>query len=257
MIRPTLTLERKLLRSGADSVVGIDEVGRGSLAGPVSVGAAMVTAETRTAPQGLRDSKLLSAGAREALIDRLTRWAPASAVGHASAAEIDLLGLTAALRLAAVRAMVQLNRPISAILLDGSHDWLASSPDGLPEFPGSQPATVQVKADQRCSAVAAASVLAKVARDRLMADLGGAPDHYQWTRNKGYAAPEHLAALAEQGPTDLHRLSWQLPGVSLDQLDRIDPARRRTWRRFADGEQLLILEPPSEEPVATAPAGSD
>ena len=253
MVRPSLTLERKLLRAGAGSVVGIDEVGRGSLAGPVTVGAALVTATTRSAPQGLRDSKLLTAAAREGLVGRLQRWAPTSAVGHASPEEIHILGLTGALRLAAVRALTRLDRPIAAIVLDGSHDWLASSADGLPEFPGSHPVTLQVRGDQRCSSVAAASVLAKVERDRLMVQLAGGEDPYHWCSNKGYAAPEHLAALSVHGPTAQHRLSWQLPGVGLAALDRIDPRRRRTWRRFADGEQLLMLEPAAEpspaEPV--------
>jgi ribonuclease HII len=236
-------MERRMLRCGAASVVGIDEVGRGSLAGPVTVGAVMVQPGTTTAPQGLRDSKLLTAAQREGLVKRLQRWAPASAVGHAAPEEIDVLGMTAALRLAGVRALARIGRPVAAILLDGPHDWLASAADGLAEFPGSHRVTTQVKADQRCSSVAAASVLAKVARDRIMVEAAGAEDRYRWSSNKGYAAPEHLSALAEHGPTAEHRLSWQLPGVDLDALDRLDPGRRRTWRRFADGEQLLMLDP--------------
>lgn len=249
MVRPTLTAERRLLRSGAGSVVGLDEVGRGSLAGPVSVGAVRVHLQTRTAPTGLRDSKLLSAGQRERLYDRLLRWAPGSAVGHASPAEIDVLGLTGALRLAGVRALTSLGGPIEALILDGAHDWLGSTDDGLPEFPGSHRVTVRVKADQHCSAVAAASVLAKVERDALMANLADAGDTYGWRNNKGYAAPDHLAALRSHGPTAQHRLSWQLP-VELAALEVLDPQRRRTWRRFADGEQLLMLD---QEPAAVRP----
>ena len=246
MVRPSLTLERRLMRAGAGSVVGLDEVGRGSLAGPVSVGAVRVLPATPSAPTGLRDSKLLSAEQRDRLHGRLVRWAPAWAVGHASPEEIDVLGMTAALRLAAVRAMVQLDGGIDAILLDGSYDWLGSTAEGLPEFPGSRQVEVRVKADQHCSSVAAASVLAKVERDRIITDLADPDDRYGWRSNKGYAAPEHLAALRTHGPTSLHRLSWQLPGVALDGLEALDPQRRRIWRRLADGEQLLMLQPHEE-----------
>lgn len=249
LVRPSLTLERRLMRSGAGSVVGLDEVGRGSLAGPVSVGAVRVVPATPSAPTGLRDSKLLSADQRNQLHDRLVGWAAASAVGHAAPEEIDALGMTAALRLAAVRAMVQLGSGIEAIVLDGSYDWLGSTADGLPEFPGSHQVAVRVKADQHCSSVAAASVLAKIARDRIISDLAGPEDRYAWRSNKGYAAPEHLAALRSYGPTLLHRLSWQLPGVGLEALEALDPQRRRIWRRIADGEQMVLL-PQGQQAVA-------
>lgn len=232
-----------MMRDGSVNVVGVDEVGRGSLAGPVTVGAVLVLPATRSAPGGVRDSKALTPQARLELVPNVRRWAPAWGVGHASATEIDVLGIIAALRVAAVRAMRNLGRPIGAILLDGSHDWLSDCDATLPEFPGAGPVTMRIKADRDCSAVAAASVLAKVARDALMSELSADHQQYGWAANKGYAAPEHLAALAHHGPTAHHRLSWQLPGVSLSALADLDPDRRRTWRRFAAGEQLLLLDP--------------
>lgn len=237
---PSLLVERRLLREGAASVVGVDEVGRGCLAGPVTVGAVMVLPNTRTAPAGVRDSKELTAAARSELVPRLQRWAASWAVGHASPEEIDTHGIIVALRLAAVRALRQLTGPVGAVLLDGSHDWLAGE-GGLIEVPDAGPVTTRVKADRDCSSVAAASVLAKVARDRVMTDLAAGYNAYGWEANKGYAAPEHLQGLAVHGPCVLHRLSWQLPGVGLPELAALDPLRRRTWRRFEQGEQLLLL----------------
>lgn len=230
------------MRDGAANVVGIDEVGRGPLAGPVTVGAVLVHPSTRSAPTGVRDSKLLSPAARSELAPRLRRWAPAWGLGHASAAEIDTVGIVVALRLAAVRALRALQHPIGAVLLDGSHDWLGDATGALPEFPAAGPVITRVKADRDCSSVAAASVLAKVARDDLMLGLAQVHPQYGWAANKGYAAPEHLAALAEHGPTGQHRLSWQLPDVPLAALDGIDPQRRRTRRRCDQGEQLVLLD---------------
>jgi len=156
-------------------------------------------------------------------------------VAHASPQEIDQVGLTAALRLAACRAIDGLGIVAAEFLLDGSHDYL-----------GDRPVTTRIKADRDCSAVAAASILAKVERDRLMRELGGSDDIYRWGSNKGYSAPEHFQALREHGPCLLHRLSWRLPGVDFDQLDLIDPERVRTARRFAEGEQLVLLDAQSE-----------
>ena len=223
LIRPDLRQERALLRSGARVVVGMDEVGRGALAGPVSVGAVAVDLSTRTCPRGVADSKLLSAAARERLLPALGRWGTARAVGHASPAEIDEFGIIAALRLAGRRALAQLAVPVDLVLLDGSHDWLSAPAQGglfdeLAPEPGlgapahPEPAVrTRVKADQTCASVAAASVLAKCERDALM--VGLAVDHpaYGWHENKGYGAPEHVAALRLLGPCDLHRRTWRLP----------------------------------------------
>jgi ribonuclease HII len=226
-------------------VAAIDEVGRGALAGPVTVGVVVVDADTPSAPAGVRDSKLLTPEARAKIAPRLRRWAPMYAVGHASAMEIDRIGIIAALRLAACRALGSLPVQPDCALLDGSHNWLTipvplpirddepalfeldvvvepfafgpASGSGLAEVRAEiVPGTVvtQVKADMRCAAVAAASVLAKVERDAIMVELAERHPGYGWELNKGYSAPEHIAALRRLGPSDLHRLSWNLPGVS-------------------------------------------
>lgn len=215
--RPTLRTERQLLRAGADLVAGMDEVGRGALAGPVSVGVVVVDDQTPTAPQGLADSKLLSPAAREGLVPHLVRWGRAHGVGHASAAEIDEVGIVAALRLAGTRALEQVEQvlgPVTTVLLDGSHDWL-TPPADLFSQEVDTPRTVhmRVRADQTCACVAAASVVAKVTRDALMTDLDAQHPAYCWAQNKGYAAPAHVAALAQHGPTTWHRRSWRLPGA--------------------------------------------
>ncbi|MFD1719388.1 ribonuclease HII [Georgenia deserti] len=230
--KPSRTVETAMLAELAEGscVAGMDEVGRGALAGPVSVGVAVVDATTsRRMPRGLADSKLLTAQAREALVAPVRAWCVAGGVGHASPAEIDEFGIMAALRLAGRRALAGLAaqglRP-GLVLLDGNHDWLAPpvqtdlftpEPPEVP-VPGTDeivpvpPVRTQIKADARCAVVAAASVLAKVERDAMM--VAHAPNHpqYRWEGNKGYSAPEHLAALREHGPCELHRRSWRLPG---------------------------------------------
>lgn len=229
--RPTLRRELALLRAGARVVVGMDEVGRGALAGPVSVGVVAVDLACGPCPAGVRDSKLLTPTARVALLPRLHRWGLARAVGHASPEEIDREGILGALRLAGTRALAGLGPvadAVDVVLLDGSHDWLtppavaagepAAAPgQGAPARPGPAravlPVVTQVKADLTCSSVAAASVLAKCERDALMVALADEHPAYGWSANKGYAAPEHVAALRALGPTALHRRSWRLPGL--------------------------------------------
>lgn len=219
--RPTLRYERSLLREGRTFLACADEVGRGALCGPVTIGMVVVAESTRTAPQGVRDSKLLTAPARERLAPRIRRWAPASAVGHASPAEIDEVGIMAAMRIAGRRALEQLELTPDLVLLDGNHDYL-SEPEQPTLFdgavPGFPPVVTAVKADLRCAAVAAASILAKTERDALMVALADDHPEYGWHENKGYAAPEHLDALRRLGPTDHHRRSWSLPGV-----EAVDP----------------------------------
>lgn len=220
---PTLRQERGLLGEGALLVGGMDEVGRGALAGPVSVGLVVVDAATPTAPRGLTDSKLLSPSAREVLVEPVRRWAVAWAVGHAGPAEIDAHGIVAALRLAGRRALAQVRRSVGdvdVVLLDGSHDWLSRPHADLFEAAGEDPGgaldapepgvRTLVKADLQCSSVAAASVLAKVERDGLLARLAAQYPHFAWEQNKGYAAPAHLDGLRRRGPTPQHRRSWNL-----------------------------------------------
>lgn len=217
--RPSLRVERTLQRDGYAVLVGMDEVGRGALAGPVSVGVVAIDAECRSAPQGVKDSKLLTVTARERLAPRIRRWCLGHGVGHAWPAEIDDIGIMAALRLAGERALAQLEGITpDLVLLDGNHDWLTDPQRvgllGLLAGTPAPPVRTMVKADLRCSSVAAASVLAKVARDTLMVQAAGEERHtpYRWEQNKGYAAAEHLDALRQLGPSDWHRRSWRLTG---------------------------------------------
>jgi len=213
---PTLREERRLLRSGHALVAGMDEVGRGALAGPVSVGTVVVDLGTPAVPAGVRDSKLLTAAARQALVPALRGWARAHAVGHAEPEEIDSLGIVGALRLAGHRALDALPDRPDCVLLDGSHDWL--SHPGATLFDGPDPDRVgpsvvtMIKADRRCAAVAAASVLAKVERDGVLGRRALEFPGYGWERNKGYGAAEHVRALRSRGPCPQHRRSWRLPG---------------------------------------------
>lgn len=208
---PNLKLEREMLGFGHRAVAGCDEVGRGSLGGPVSVGMVVVDTETRRPPAGLRDSKLLAPAAREALVPRIESWSRCWAIGHASASEIDAMGILRALRLAGERALAALKVRPDMVVLDGNYDWLTRPPPA-PDSPGSfanGQVVLKVKGDMICASVAAASVIAKVARDRLMVELSSSYPVYGWHSNKGYSAPEHRAALLELGPCEEHRLSWR------------------------------------------------
>ncbi|QNP65691.1 ribonuclease HII [Streptomyces genisteinicus] len=194
---PTHTVERSIrATTGARIVAGVDEVGRGAWAGPVTVCAAITG--LRRPPPGLTDSKLITPKRRAELADTLESWVTAYALGHSSPEEIDDLGMTAALRLAAVRALDGLPVRPDAVILDGKHDYL-----GTPW----QVRTV-IKGDRSCVAVAAASVIAKVRRDAMMAELRGDYSVFGFHENAGYPSPVHKAALAELGPTPHHRLSW-------------------------------------------------
>lgn len=209
MIPPDLLLERELLE-GVTCVAGIDEVGRGALAGPVSVGVVVVDAHTGSIPPGLTDSKLLTAAAREALVPRIRAWCLAAAVGHAEAVEVDAHGIVAALRLACLRALAQLPMEPPRAILDGSHDWLTRVPDLFEPAVPTPAVRMRVKADTSCASVAAASVLAKVERDAIMRDLDRTFPGYGLAGHKGYGSSEHRAAIAELGPSQVHRRSWRL-----------------------------------------------
>lgn len=203
---PTLEIERRCFDAGAGLVIGIDEVGRGAVAGPVAVGVHAVEQSIDTFPEGLRDSKLLSERKREAIAPLVTEWGLGT-VGYGSAAEIDARGITALLGEAARRALLQLRDagvPVerAVILLDGAHDWLS------PVLRNPLDVRVMVGADRTCASVAAASVRAKVARDALMRDAHLEHPHYAWKSNKGYGAKAHYAGIAEHGLTELHRKTW-------------------------------------------------
>jgi len=213
----SLRIEKSMLRSGASLVCGVDEVGRGALSGPVSVGMVLIDSSVQRPLAGVRDSKLLTPRAREALVPRIRSWAVGHAVGHATAAEIDEMGIISALRLAGLRALAQLPDRPDAILLDGSHDWL--TPPTQPSMFDTTsldcavpPVTTLVKADMTCASVAAASVLAKTERDAIMVELSATHPEYEWHVNKGYGSEGHMNALRALGPSAYHRVSWRLPG---------------------------------------------
>lgn len=216
---PTLRHERAFAAVGHRILAGCDEVGRGSLAGPVSVGLVAVDLATVRSLKGVRDSKLLSVADRELLVPLIRKWAPAWGVGHASAAEIDLHGLMGALRLAGTRAWDQVRADLTpdVVLLDGNYDWLSPASQVSLFDAGEQdgggctaPVHTRIKADMTCLSVAAASVLAKVERDAMMVEYAASHPQYGWDVNKGYATASHRRAIDEFGPTPLHRMSWQL-----------------------------------------------
>lgn len=227
---PNLIVEASLLSGEVRRVACVDEVGRGAVAGPVSVGAVLLSQPMGVPPSGLADSKFLSPARRSALVEPIVSWAEACAVGHASAGEVDSLGVNGALRLAALRAFAAVPHP-DVVLLDGAHDWISPlgraeelssrREDGetLPVVPkgsalaGSGPVRVmtRVAADATCAGVAAASVLAKVERDAVMVELADDHPGFGFDRNKGYATAEHVAGLRDLGPSSVHRVSWRLP----------------------------------------------
>lgn len=177
-------------------VVGVDEVGRGALAGPVTVGAVVLTPGVAIA--GARDSKTLSHKQRIALDLTIRSHAKAVATGDASANEIDMLGLTSALQLAAQRALDALEGAFDAILLDGRHDFLKAD----------KPTQLVVKGDAASQSIAAASIVAKVHRDQLMTAHDAAFPNYGFASHKGYGSQAHREALGRYGVCPLHRLSF-------------------------------------------------
>lgn len=194
---PTRRIEQELWALGHDVIVGIDEVGRGAWAGPLAVGAAIVPRDRRV--NGIRDSKLLTERDRERLFDRIAEWCVAWGVGTASEVECDALGMAAAQRLATQRALDGLGVSPDAAVSDGTWDFIT------PLVPVVE---MRVKADRHCLSVAAASILAKVVRDR---EMRRSAEHYPaWSfdTNKGYPCPLHKAALQAYGPSAIHRRTW-------------------------------------------------
>ena len=221
---PTLRHERTFRAQGVRYLAGVDEVGRGALAGPVSVGIAVVDLERQKPLAGVRDSKLLTAAERERLEPLVRTWSVASAVGHSSAQEIDAIGIIAARRLAGTRAwldILALGVTPELVLLDGSHNWLSPAEQlTLFEEPAADaacdaPVHTKIKADMQCLSVAAASVIAKVERDQQMRDLHLEYPDFGWDVNKGYATALHRDVLRAAGPTPYHRVSWRLLGGEL------------------------------------------
>lgn len=210
VVEPRLTLERRLLKEHP-IVIACDEVGRGALAGPVAVGAVVIDAprSRKRVPQGLRDSKLVPEPRRADVAARAASWVSASAVGWASSVEIDEVGIMRALGLATIRALADLRAhgvipEQGIVILDGNYDYVTPA--------GAAGLTVRpvIKADRDCASAAAASVIAKVARDDLMTRLHDELPAYGWARNKGYASPDHRDAIREHGISPHHRASWAL-----------------------------------------------
>ncbi|MEY3019142.1 MAG: hypothetical protein RLZZ272_126 [Actinomycetota bacterium] len=196
-------------------VVGVDEVGRGAWAGPVSVGA--VALDPGRVPEGLADSKLLPPATRERLAGMLATTALGAVVADATNDEIDAMGLAAALRLATRRAVrglaAALAVPIDVLLIDGPVDLVGrTAPDedtGVgPAWSGAEVVPV-VGGDRVSVSIAAASIVAKVARDALLVAAEAEHAGYAFAANKGYPSPAHRRALAELGPSPLHRHSWR------------------------------------------------
>lgn len=210
---PSLSFEQTFFDSGIRFVIGVDEVGRGSIAGPVAVGVALLDVQINISgwPEKLRDSKLISEKTRETTFNDVSNWVKGWAVGMSSAQEIEANGIVHALALAGSRALDQLLEDSKLrselanggvqLILDGSHNWLGPKAMGIP-------VVTKTKADRDCVSVAAASVLAKVTRDRLMVELDQSHPGYGLASNKGYASANHISGLKELGVSPIHRTSW-------------------------------------------------
>lgn len=194
---PTRRIEQELWSAGFDTIVGIDEVGRGAWAGPLMVGAAVLPRDRRVL--GVRDSKLLAEPERERLFDRIADWCTAWSVGSASQEECDELGMADAQRLACRRALAGLDVEPDVAVSDGKWDFVS---------PLVRRVEMRVKADRDCLSVAAASILAKVVRDREMRRLAETYPLWSFDSNKGYPCPVHRAALQGFGPSAIHRRTW-------------------------------------------------
>jgi ribonuclease HII len=196
---PTLSQEERLWQDGYRAIAGVDEAGRGALAGPVVVGAVIL-------PPGcaytgiwaaVKDSKLLTPAQREEMAIAIREEALAWAVGSASAAEIDEMGIAPATRLAMLRAVESLTVRPTYLLID----WVRLAQINIPQ-------ESFIKGDRRIVSIAAASILAKTHRDAALVALHAHYPQYGFERHKGYAAPTHLAALTEHGPCPHHRHSF-------------------------------------------------
>ncbi|MCG7494089.1 ribonuclease HII [Thalassobius sp. Cn5-15] len=193
---PDYSFETDAQAAGLLRVAGVDEVGRGPLAGPVT--AAAVVLDPAHIPEGLNDSKLLTPKRRVALLEQLLQHSDVS-VAHASVQEIDQHNILRASHIAMVRAIQGLQTPPDLALIDGN-----MVPDGL-----NMPAKTLIKGDMRSVSIAAASIAAKIARDEIMQQLAAQFPGYGWETNAGYPTPAHKAALVELGVTPHHRHSFK------------------------------------------------
>ena len=196
MTGPDFSEERRLIKDGARVVAGVDEVGRGPLAGPVT--AAAVILDPSCIPEGLNDSKTLTAKARDRLFDEIHAVAEIS-VAHATVDEIDRLNILYASHLAMCRAVAGLRHSPDVALIDGNMIPRDLTCD----------AVALVKGDARSVSIAAASIVAKVTRDRIMVDLAQQYPGYGWEKNAGYPTKTHRDALRTLGITPHHRRSFK------------------------------------------------
>ncbi len=192
---PNLRMEQSYWEAGYEIVAGLDEVGKGAWAGPLTIVALVPNRNCRI--NGVRDSKMLKEAEREKLFDRIDQWSEDWSLGHASNEECDELGMSMAQRIAARRAIDGLTKRPHRLLLDGAWDFVG---DGRSE-------TI-VRGDQISLSIAAASVIAKVSRDRIMKEADMLYPGYDFTQNKGYPSPKHRSALESKGATFFHRRSW-------------------------------------------------
>ncbi len=196
--RPTLAHERRLRAQGIWPVAGLDEAGRGSIAGPVTAGAVVLPPDVRDCPEApIRDSKRLTPAQRERALRYVESIALAVGVGHCSAPEIDEMGIAPATRVAMKRALEALSLEPSYLLLDAF------------PLPGvTTPQLAVVRGDATCTSIAAASIVAKVARDRHMAEQDERMPGYGFARHKGYGTAEHIRNLERLGPSPIHRRTF-------------------------------------------------
>lgn len=225
---PTLSLEKHHWEAGAGAVVGLDEVGRGAWAGPLTIAAVVLPRDRRV--YGVRDSKVLTEARREELFDRVTGWCEAVGVGHVSHEECDEIGMSEAQRLAARRALEATGVVPDVVLVDGPWDFVGG---GVVE-------TV-LHGDAVCLSIATASIVAKVTRDRFMRAQAESYPGFDFERNKGYPCPRHKLALKGYGPTALHRRSWSF-------MDNLPWLARRTTPVGAQ-QALFGAPPPRLSPI--------
>ena len=195
---PTFAVERALWGRGLNLIAGVDEVGRGPLAGPVAAGAVILPPDASFSwlPY-VRDSKQLTAAARTDIAPSIWRDAIAAAVAFVPVASVDGLGIAEATRLAMLQAVNDLSGRPEHLLIDAFRINTCS----LPQTP-------IIRGDESSLSIACASIIAKVARDRFMEEQDGCYPGYGFRRNKGYGTPRHLEALQRLGPCDLHRRSF-------------------------------------------------
>jgi len=196
MTKPNFELEQAALSRGAFRIAGVDEVGRGPLCGPVTAAAVILNPDD--IPEGLNDSKKMTAKKRDALYDEILAKADCC-IAHATVQEIDEINILRASHLAMTRAIAGLTKAPDHILIDGK-----MIPRGL-----TTSAEAVVKGDGRSLSIAAASIIAKVARDRIMGDLAIEFPGYGWEKNAGYGTKQHLEALRALGVTPHHRRSFK------------------------------------------------